>query len=186
VIGMARRVRGMAVLVTLVTAATLALSSAPTPAAGPRGDPGGHILAELSAIRHAVPAFASDVHASRSEPVITSSCWTTMPGVTDRIVFTSRLPVAQVQAAVAAAMRRAGWVHRRSFHVQGNSAYFGQQVLADQAVVEWGRRLPSGPAGAQLRVAVPQQGWHQGQPLQWLLAASTMGVGEPKRHCGEA
>jgi hypothetical protein len=175
-----------AVVVTLTSAATIAWPDASASAAGPRGDPGGRILAELSAVRHAVPSDASAVHVYPMEPVITSSCDTTQPGVVDRILFTSYRPLGQVQAAVSAVLRRAGWRHWRSFHLQGSGEYFGAQVLTNQSVVEWVRRLPQGLATAQLEVDVPVRGWHQGQPLQWLLAAGAMGVGEPKRHCGAA
>ena len=171
-------------MTTVRAAALVFVAAASLAAAGPRGDPGSRILGELSAIRHAVPSYATDVHRYPSEPVLTSECDTTQPDVAERIVFTSLRPVAQVQSDVSAALRRAGWSRRRSFDLQGYGEYFGAHVLTDQSVIEWGRRLPQGPATAQLQVDVPVQAWHAGQPLQWVLAAGAMGVGEPKRHCG--
>ena len=179
-------VRAAAVLVALVITAAMAGPGPATGAAGPRGDPGGRILGELAAIRRAVPPDATDVHVQRAEPVITSSCDTTQPDAGVRIVFTSRRPVAQVQQGVAAALRRAGWTYRRTAHLRGVSGFFGRPVLADLSVMDWSRRLPSGPAGAQLQGTVPEQGWHAGQPLQWLLGATARGVHLPRRHCGQA
>jgi len=170
-------------LVGVTSLAILTGASQPAVAAGSRNDPGGKILAELSAIRHAVPPFATRVHVSSSEPVITASCDTTEPDVVERVAFTARRPTAQVQAVVSRAMRRAGWERSRKAHYRG---YTGSvhPVLVDSSVVFWSRELPSGPAGGQLLVSVPVQGWHAGQPLQWILAASAQGVNLPRRHCG--
>jgi hypothetical protein len=163
-----------------------AVSSPVSAAAGPPGDPHGRILAELTAaLRGAVPRPVTGVDREGSEPVITSSCDTTIPAAADRILFTSRQSVARVTAQVEGAMRRAGWGHRSTAHGQWYAEVDGRQVLADNDIVRWTRRLPQGRAGASLTVAVPVSGWKAGDPLHWLLADSAMGIGEPKRHCGE-
>jgi hypothetical protein len=162
--------------------------SSPASATAPNtpGDPHGRILAELeAALRGAVPTPVTGIDRQGYEPVITSSCDSTIPAVADRILFTSRQSVAQVTAQVSAAMRRSGWGHRSTAGGQWYADVDGKQVLANNDIVRWTRRLPQGRAGASLTVGVPVSDWKAGDPLQWLLADSAMGIDEPKRHCGE-
>jgi hypothetical protein len=152
--------------------------------AGPVGDPNGLILSELSAIRSAVPPRATDVRAYGQEPVITHSCFSTMPGVAERMTFGSTAPVAVVQSDVDANLRHSGWGHRSASVLHGTTVVGNRQEPVDNPVERWTRRLPQGTAGASLSVSYLAPSPRRGQMLEWLLAATAMGVGEPKRHCG--
>jgi len=150
----------------------------------PAGDPGGRILKELAAVRSSIPARATEVRSRGEEPVMTDSCTSTIPGVEEYVSFSSRQPAARVESEVSADMQRSGWGHRSASGGRWYADYLGKQVLSQNEIVRWTRRLPQGPAGAQLTVAIPVSGWHPGDPLAWSLAASAKGVDEPNRHCG--
>lgn len=150
----------------------------------PAGDLGGQILQELSAIRSSIPPHMTNVNSRGYEPVITDSCSSTIPSVTEYTTFSSRQSVAQIESEVSARMHRSGWEHRSKSGGQWYANYEGKQVLADNDIVRWTRRLPQGLAAAQLAVAVPVSGWDQGDPLEWSLAASARGIHEPNQHCG--
>ena len=155
----------------------------------PAGDPGGRILAELSAVKGALPPHAGDVRALGSEPVITSSCDTTVPGVVERVSFDSDGTVRRVATEVATRMRQLGWRHYSAATGRWDAPSPGQPgagVLSNNYIYRWSRRLPSGSTAAgSLQVSVPVRGWVAGDTLTWLLAASAMGIGEPHRRCGE-
>jgi hypothetical protein len=178
-------------LLALAAAAAILLVLTGTPpadgAGAALGDPGGHILSELSTIRSAVPAGATRIHVYGSEPHLTASCDTSIPGVSARVPLVSQQSVHLVDAEVAAQLRQAGWGHPTSASGRWDSTDLaGQPVLSDNDIFRWTRRMPHGvEAGASLTVAVPVNGWRPGDPLPWLLAATAQGVGEPHRHCGQ-
>lgn len=154
-------------------------------ARGPVGDPGGVILAELSAIKGAVPPGAHITHAVRAEPHYTGSCTSTTPDVQVYMSFTSIADVNVVESQVAAHLRTAGWSH----HTESGGRWYdnigSEQVLANNFIYRWRKRLPQGTtAGATLQVGIPVSGWNSGEPLIWNLGATSPGIGGPKMHCG--
>ena len=112
----------------------------------------------------------------------------TTPDVQVDMSFRSREPPNGVEAAVAARLRSEGWSH---YSKTGPGKWYdeidGQYVLANNWIYRWRKVLPQGVrAGATLQVSVPVTGWAMGKPLVWNLGSAAPGVGEPKRHCGEA
>lgn len=176
---------GSAVVLCAVALAASGPAAASTgTSAGPNGDPKGLILSELAAIRSSVPPKATDVQSFGQEPVITHSCFSTMPGVAERITFRSSAAVSLVQSEVDTSLRHSGWGHRSETVLHGSTLVGNSQESVDNPVERWTRLLPQGKAGASLSVSYLAPAPHRGQTLEWLLAATAMGVGEPKRHCG--
>ncbi len=100
--------------------------------------------------------------------------------------FTSRAPLNDVEATVAARLRSQGWSH---FSKTGPGTWYdeidGRQVLAKNWIYRWQKVLPQGVrAGTTLQVGVPVTGWAKGEPLEWNIGSAAPGIGEPKRHCG--
>ena len=156
-----------------------------TKARGPVGDPGGVILAELSTIKSAVPQSAQITRMLRAEPHYTGSCTSTTPDVqVAGVSFSSVADVNVVESHVAAHLRTAGWTHHTESVGRWYDNLDGQQVLANNYVYRWQKRLTQGTtAGATLQVGVPVSGWTSGDPLVWTLGATSLGVGGPKMHC---
>ena len=152
----------------------------------PQGDPGGAILKELLMIKHAVPAHTAIKGLVAVEPHLTSSCTSTTPAVQVDMNFSSRESLETVESGVAAHLRTLGWSHySKSGPGQWYDYVNGRQVLANNSIYRWQKRLPQGVrGGVTLQVGVPVKGWIPGMPLVWNLGAASPGVREPKRHCG--
>jgi hypothetical protein len=153
----------------------------------PPGDPGGSIRKELLTIKGAVPRHSPIRGVSATEPHLTESCTSTTPDVQVDMSFTSRKPLRDVEAAVAASLRSKGWSH---YSKTGPGTWYdeiaGRQVLAKNWIYRWQKVLPQGvKAGTTLQVGVPVTGWVKGEPLVWNLGSAASGVGEPNRHCGQ-
>jgi hypothetical protein len=120
------------------------------------------------------------------EPHLTHSCFTTIPGVAERVTFVSHQTVQQVDAEVAANLKRQRWTDPTAATGRWDTVTLsGRQVMAENYIFRWTRQLRKGVvANATLQVGVPMRGWRTGDPLPWLLGALAPGVGEPPSHCG--
>jgi hypothetical protein len=152
----------------------------------PQGDPGGAILKELLMIKHAVPRHTAIKGLVAAEPHLTGSCTSTTPDVQVDMSFSSRESLERVASSVAAHLRTLGWSH---YSKSGPGRWYdyvnGRQVLANNSIYRWQKRLPQGVrAGVTLQVGVPVKAWTPGMSLVWNLGAISPGVREPRRHCG--
>ena len=155
-------------------------------APNPVGDPGGAILAELSTLKRAVPVDADITDIVRTEPHFTGSCGTTRSSVQVTVFFSSPTSIGGVRSDVAARLNGARWVH---YSASGPDRWYdnigGKQVLADNFIYRWRKRLRQGStAEAALEVGVPVSGRNRREPLEWTFGAISPAVGGPVMHCG--
>lgn len=171
--------------------AVAALASAgcggPSTPLGPVGDPGGEVLAQLAAVRSAVPATARVERVSRSEPHYTGSCTSTTATIGVAVLFLSSAPLGSLEAAVGRRLAAAGWQLQPGKVPAGQwyATVDGQWQTAENYVWKWRRHVPGRPTqNAQLQVSTTLSGQQPGEQLQWLLGASSAAVDGPRLHCG--